>query len=79
MTVDGVRVAGTHSLPGHTTVTMVTAAVMPSPVGTEAARLCLDSSSRVCGRVTDETKWILETSLCSTSGAGRASARHTLL
>ena len=45
VTVDGVRVVGTHSLPGHTTVTMVTAAVMPSPVGTEATRLCLDSSS----------------------------------
>lgn len=40
MTVDGARVAGTHSLPCPTTVTMTTAALTPSPVGTEAARLC---------------------------------------
>lgn len=79
VTVDGARVAGTHSLPCPTTVTMTTAALTPSPVGTEAARLCLDSSSRVCGRVTDETRRTQETSPCSASGAGQGSDSHTLL
>ena len=58
---------------------MVTAVVTPSPAGTEAARLCLDSSSRACSRVTDKTRRTLESSPCSTSRAGRASDRHTLL
>lgn len=79
VTADGARVAGTHSLPCPTTVTMTTEALTPSLVGTEAARLCLDSSSRVCGRVTDETRRTQETSPCSASGAGQGSDSHTLL
>lgn len=76
MTGDG-RVSRGHSCPVPTTVTMTTEALTPSLVGTEAARLCLDSSSSL--KPSDRRdKTDPETSPCSASGAGQSDS-HTLL